>query len=136
MTLAVNGPAGWCLQQECFDNTVILEMNRPTIVVSASTIVTTADLVLIPEVLDAIARLHAAGKFPHQEGHSDTRRLDALEKLIKNCPHADFDYNEDEDEGPVGFTIVVQGCETSSAGGRTLRDAVDDEMAQHPGDYP
>jgi hypothetical protein len=55
----------------------------------------------------------------------DTERLKLLEDLMLNCPHAELTYNDDQDEGLVGYGINVDGCEPISIFNTTLRGAID-----------
>ena len=58
-------------------------------------------------------------------GPSDTDRLDLLAELMQHCPHAELTYNDDQDEGLVGYGINVDGCEPISIFNSTLRGAID-----------
>ncbi len=63
---------------------------------------------------------------------SETAHLDYLEKLIRHCPHAEFDFSEDPDEDkPQGFSIAVDGCDPSLAVGATLREAIAADRKNH-----
>lgn len=60
----------------------------------------------------------------------DGERLDHLEELIRQCPHAEFDYCDDDDERkPLGFSITLEGCSGKEVSvGLTFREAVDEDM--------
>lgn len=59
----------------------------------------------------------------------DAARVDHLEELIRNCPHAEFFFSDDgADEKPLGFSIEVDGCEPMSHAAPTFRAAVDASM--------
>lgn len=58
----------------------------------------------------------------------DKHRLDHLEDLIRQCPHAVFDFSDDPDEDKhQGFSIEVDGCDPTLAVGKTLREAIDED---------
>lgn len=58
----------------------------------------------------------------------DKARLDHLENLIRQCPHAEFDFSDDPDEDKLqGFSICVDGCDPSEVTGRTFREALDED---------
>ncbi len=69
------------------------------------------------------------------ELRADSARLDFLEKLILNCPHAEFDFNDDPDiedqhgKKPLGFRIRVEGCETVDVNATSFRECVDKLIA-------
>lgn len=69
----------------------------------------------------------------HLQETGDAWRLNHLQELIRNCPHAQITFCDDPncEGGAVGFMIRVEGCETSESCGLTLRDAIDKDIMQH-----
>lgn len=59
------------------------------------------------------------------ERSNDEARLLWLETLLKHCPHAELTYNDDADEGPVGFSLRVEGCATLDLKAPTLDGLID-----------
>lgn len=60
----------------------------------------------------------------------DRERLNYVEELIRNCPHAEITFNDDSDmDELLGFIIRVEGCETSESVGITFREAIDQDRA-------
>ncbi len=61
--------------------------------------------------------------------NTDAQRLNYLAELLKYCPHTEIIYNEDEDsEEETGWTIRVNGCETSTVTAETFREVIDADM--------
>ena len=67
--------------------------------------------------------------------YTDTTRIQYLQDLLTNCPHAEISYNDDPDEEdergmkPIGWRIYVEGCETIDRVAPTLREVIDLEIA-------
>jgi hypothetical protein len=63
--------------------------------------------------------------------YRDSKRIDYLEELIRNCPHAQITFCDDPDceEGALGFMIRVEGCRTSEVCAPTLREVIDKDIA-------
>jgi hypothetical protein len=60
---------------------------------------------------------------------TDTQRIDYLAALLENCPHAEIIHNDDPAaEEFVGWTIRVEGCQTSVTHGKTIRECIDREI--------
>jgi hypothetical protein len=56
----------------------------------------------------------------------DGKRLAWLEETIRHCPHAKFNFSDDEaDDALPGFSIIIDGCDPLGASGPTLREAID-----------
>lgn len=64
------------------------------------------------------------------ENITDSDRIEALESLLTNCPHAQIFYNDDADQDdPVGWTLRVGGCRTlHEDAAETLRACLDFEV--------
>lgn len=63
------------------------------------------------------------------EAFNDSDRVEALESLLTNCPHAKIIYNDDPDrDDPVGWTLRVEGCETTEDTAGDLRSCLDFEV--------
>jgi len=60
----------------------------------------------------------------------DTDRICALAKLYVNCPHAEITYNDDSNEGLIGWSLDVDGCEPISIWDPTLRGLCDQLIAR------
>lgn len=59
----------------------------------------------------------------------DGERLNHLEELIRQCPHAEFDYSDDPDEDkPQGYSISVDGCDPSESVGASFRECIDEDI--------
>lgn len=58
-------------------------------------------------------------------GQADADRLDRLAELLQWCPHTELTYNDDQEEGLVGYGINVDGCDPISIFNSTLRGALD-----------
>ena len=57
---------------------------------------------------------------------TDADRINALENLLTNCPHAQLRFNADEDaDERVGFTVRVEGCQRTEFTAPSLREALD-----------
>lgn len=64
------------------------------------------------------------------EARKDSAIVDHLERLIKACPHTRFHWTDDADEEmPLGFSVTIEGCETSQVSGTTFRECMQAEMA-------
>lgn len=61
---------------------------------------------------------------------ADTARINLLGEMWKNCPHAVITYNNDEDEGPIGFSLDIDGCDPMELNAPTLRELIDQLHAQ------
>jgi len=65
---------------------------------------------------------------PECGSFNDSRRLDYLEKLLRECPHARITFCDDPDEvepHALGWGIVVEGCKTSEVYAPTFREVID-----------
>lgn len=66
----------------------------------------------------------------------NSRRLDHLEKLFRNCPHVEITFCDDADEveaHALGWMIRVSGCQTSEVFAPTFGEVIDkDILASHP----
>lgn len=70
--------------------------------------------------------------------NTDTQRLEYLERLFRETPHAKIYINEDpdleDDDGaliPLGVTISIVGCVTVFATRSTLSEAIDAMIAEN-----
>jgi hypothetical protein len=75
----------------------------------------------------------AAAQAALTEGEKDTTRIAALVRLYTNCPHAELTYNDDQDDGLVGWSLNVDGCEPLSMFDSTLRGLCDRLAAMKEG---
>lgn len=62
----------------------------------------------------------------------DEARLLWLETTIKHCPHAELSYNDDPDEGPVGFYLLIESCSRLDLRAPTLDALIDIGMTAAP----
>lgn len=85
------------------------------------------------ETLDNLPRALAEEKWPQlcraleRENaalRKDQEQLNALETAFRECPHAELGFNSEEEEGPVGFTFEIDGCDPLLLAGDTLRDVL------------
>jgi hypothetical protein len=71
------------------------------------------------------------GQCPECGGFSDSRRLDHLDELLRNCPHAQITFCDDPDEveaHALGWGIRVEGCQTSEVYAPTFREVIDKDI--------
>lgn len=61
-----------------------------------------------------------AGKYP-----TDEARLLWLETTLEHCPHAELKHNNDPDEGPVGWSLVIESCTRMDLKAPTLTALID-----------
>lgn len=62
------------------------------------------------------------------EKERDNKRLTVLEETIRHCPDVEVGYNDDEDEGPVGFYLEIGGCDPVKHVGATFREVLDSHI--------
>lgn len=81
---------------------------------------------LLQEEVATIINTVAASLAP---AGTDTQQLNYLSDLLTHCPDTKLSFNDNPDvEEPIGFTIRVQGCETSEVTAPTLRECLDKEI--------
>lgn len=84
---------------------------------------------------DSDANLSSTVSTPTRDQESverDGQRLSFLEDVLKNCPHAELTYNDDPDEGPVGWSLVIEGCTRLDIKAPTLLELLDLGMTAEP----
>lgn len=59
------------------------------------------------------------------KSYSDTERLKHLEQLFAECPHAELFLNEEENEGPLGWTLRISGCHPLEITSPTFEGLID-----------
>lgn len=77
------------------------------------------------ELVAALNGLRSAPPPSQQAVRGDTTRLEWLAALLRACPHSEISYNDDPDEGPVGYSIIVEGCSRMEVRAPTLEACID-----------
>lgn len=81
---------------------------------------------LTAERILALLSTHSASE------RTDNARLLWLETLLKHCPHADLTWNDDADEGPLGWRLLVESCSRLDLRAPTLEALIDLGMKAEP----
>jgi hypothetical protein len=56
---------------------------------------------------------------------NNDQRIYLLEEMLENCPDTAIFFNDDPDEGPVGHTIRISGCDPVEVTAPTLGACID-----------
>lgn len=64
--------------------------------------------------------------------HGLQEQMRWLEELLKACPHAEITYNDDPDDGQVGYSIIIESCSRLELRAPTLRGCIELGMKAKP----